>query len=376
MPLLQDLAIGSYFADVDDPRIERTRDHALLDIIIITICAVICGADGWVGVEEFGTSKRSWLARFLDLPNGIPSHDTFGRVFAHIDAEQFQQGFLNWVGALRQVQPEIIAIDGKTHRRSHDRAGGKAALHLVSAWASNNRLVLGQIATDCKSNEITAIPLLLNLLDLQGATVTIDAMGCQTAIAEQIVQRGGNYVLALKGNQPTMLADVAAVFADARATQQAAYGMTTASEVSAGHGRIETRSAFVVSDPDVIGYLNERGRWAELRSVALVEAERTVNGTTTSEQRFYLLNQIVEATTLNTMVRSHWGIENQVHWVLDVVFHEDQSRIRTGDAPQNMAVVRHIALNLLRQETSKGSLKTKRFRAALNESYLAKVLGL
>ena len=187
-------------------------------------------------------------------------------------------------------------------------------------------------------------------------------MGCQTAIAEQIVQRGGDYVLALKGNHKTMLADVAAVFADARATEQGAYGMTTASEVSAGHGRLETRSAFVVSDPEVIGYLNERGRWAELRSVALVEAERTVNGTTTCEQRFYLLSQIVEAATLNTMVRSHWGIENQVHWVLDVVFHEDQSWIRTGDAPQNMAVVRHIALNLLRQETSKGSLKTKRFR--------------
>lgn len=376
MPVLQELAISSYFAAVDDPRVERTKSHALLDIIIITICAVICGADGWVAVEEFGIAKRSWLSRFLDLPNGIPSHDTFGRVFARIDPEQFQRGFLEWVQALKQVQPEVIAIDGKTHRRSHDRANGKAALHLVSAWANDNRLVLGQIATESKSNEITAIPLLLALLDLKGATVTIDAMGCQTAIAEQIVGRGGNYILALKGNQATMLADVAALFADARTTTQETYAMRQASEVTAGHGRLETRRTFVISEPEVIGYLNERGRWAGLSAVALVEAERTLNGVTTTEQRFYLLSQVVDPTTLTTQVRAHWGIENRVHWVLDVVFHEDASRIRTGNAPQNMGVVRHIALNLLRQEPGNGSLKMKRFRAALDETYLAKVLGI
>jgi predicted transposase YbfD/YdcC len=376
MPVLHDLAIGQYFADVRDPRVDRTKDHALLDIIIIAICGVICGADSWVEIEEFGNSKRAWLTTILDLPHGIPSHDTFGRVFARIDPKQFQHSFLTWVQALQQVRPNVIAIDGKTHRRSHDRAHGKAALHLISAWAADNRLVLGQVAVDDKSNEITAIPQLLALLDLRACTVTIDALGCQTAIAEQIVQRGGQYVLALKGNQPTMLADVQSLFADARTALQPAYGMTSATTVEKDHGRIETRRAFVISDPAALQYLNERQHWAQLRSVALIEAERTVQETTTIEHRYYLLSQVLDAVTVNTLVHNHWRIENQVHWVLDVSFHEDASRIRTGHAPANMAVLRHIALNLLRQEPSKGSLKTKRFRAALNDDYLAQVLGL
>lgn len=241
MPLLRDLAIGPYFADIHDPRVDRTKDHTLLDIIIIAICAVICGADSWVEVEEFGTSKRAWLATILDLPNGIPSHDTFGRVFARIDPTQFQHSFLAWVQALQQVQADVIAIDGKTHRGSHDQSRGKAALHLVSAWAAHNRLVLGQVAVDAKSNEITAIPQLLDLLDLTNCTVTIDAIGCQTTIADQIIQRGGQYVLALKGNHPTLLAEVQDLFADARATTHPAYGMTTATTVEKNHGRIETR---------------------------------------------------------------------------------------------------------------------------------------
>ncbi len=376
MPLLRDLAIGQYFADIHDPRVDRTKDHALLDILIMAICAVICGADGWVEVEEFGNSKRAWLATFLELPNGIPSHDTFGRVFARIDPEQFQHSFVAWVQALQQVRPNVVAIDGKTHRRSHDRSNGKAALHLISAWAADNRLVLGQVAVDDKSNEITAIPQLLDLLDLRDCTVTIDALGCQTAIAEQIVERGGQYVLALKGNQPTMLAEVQALFTDARAALQPAYGMTSATTIEKDHGRIETRRAFVISDPDALQYLNERQHWAQLRSVALVEAERTVQNTTTLEQRYYLLSEVLDAARVNHLVRGHWGIENRVHWVLDVTFDEDASRIRTGDAPQNMGVLRHIALNLLRQEPSKGSLKTKRFRAALNDAYLARVLGV
>lgn len=376
MPLLRDLAVSQYFATVEDPRIDRTKDHALLDMMVITLCAVICGADGWVAVEEFGKTKRAWLETFLELPNGIPSHDTFGRVFARIDPEQFQHSFMQWVQALQQVRGDLIAIDGKTHRRTHDRSNGQAALHLVSAWAAANRLVLGQVAVDDKSNEITAIPMLLALLDLDGCTVTIDAMGCQTAIADQIVRRGGNYVLALKANQPTLFADVAALFADARAAQQPEYGLTSATETVVGHGRIETRTAYVISDPAVIAYLNEGQRWRDLASVALIEAQRTVHGTTTVEQRYYLLNQRLAATTVNDLVRSHWGIENQVHWVLDVVFHEDASRIRSGNAPQNMAVVRHMALNLLRQEPSKRSLNMKRFRAALDDGYLAQVLGL
>ncbi|NCC33174.1 MAG: ISAs1 family transposase [Chloroflexia bacterium] len=376
MPPVRELALASFFATVDDPRIERTKAHKLLDIIIITICAVICGADDWVGVAEFGISKQAWLKRFLELPNGIPSHDTFGRVFARIDPEQFQHSFLPWIQAVQTVRTDVIAIDGKTHRGSHDRPSGKAALHLVSAWAAENRLVLGQVAVDDTSNEITAIPQLLDLLDLRGCTVTIDAMGCQTAIAAKIRDRHGHDVLALKANQTTLHADVQALFADARAAKQPEYGMTSATETTRGHGRIETRTAYVISAPDVITSLNPGDRWRDLSSVALVEAPRTVDGRTTTEQRYYLLDQVHPPREGKTLVRAHWGIENRVHWGLDVIVHEDASRIRTGDAPQNMGVVRHIALNLLRQEPSKGSVKTKRFRAALNDAYLERVLGI
>ncbi len=376
MPGARKLALASYFATVDDPRIDRTKAHNLLDIIVITICAVICGADDWVGVAEFGTSKAAWLKGFLELPNGIPSHDTFGRVFARINPDQFQQSFLQWVQAVQTVRTDIIAIDGKTHRGSHDRPNGQAALHLVSAWAAENRLVLGQIAVNDKSNEITAIPQLLDLLDLRGCTVTIDAMGCQTAMAAKIRDGQGHYVLALKANQTTLYADVQALFADARAAKQPEYGMTSATDTTSGHGRIETRTAYVISDPEVIAYLNPGDRWRDLASVALVEAQRTADGRTTTEQRYYLLDQVPPPTDVNALVRGHWGIENRVHWVLDVIFHEDASRIRTGDAPQNMGVVRHIALNLLRQEPSKGSVKSKRFRAALNDAYLERVLGI
>ena len=252
MPPSRELALATYVATVDDPRIERTKAHNLLDIIIITIGAVIGGADDWVGVAEFGTSKQAWLQTFLELPHGIPSHDTFGRVFARINPDQFQQSFLHWIQAVQKVRTDVIAIDGKTHRCSHDRPNGRAALHLVSAWAAENRLVLGQIAVDDQSNELTAIPQLLDLLDLRGCTVTIDAMGCQTAIAATIRDGQGHYVLALKANQPTLHADVQALFADARAAQRTEYGMTSATETTGGHGRIETRTAYVISDPNVI----------------------------------------------------------------------------------------------------------------------------
>lgn len=285
MPPVRSLALESYFTTVDDPRIERTKAHPLIDIIVITICAVICGADDWVGVAEFGTSKAAWLKDFLELPNGIPSHDTFGRVFARINPDQFQQSFLQWIQAVQTVRADIIAIDGKTHRGSHDRPNGKTALHLVSAWAAENRLVLGQIAVDSTSNEITAIPQLLDLLDLRGCTVTIDAMGCQTAIAAKIRDGEGHDVLALKANQTTFHAGVQALFADARAAKQPEYGMTCATETTSGHGRVETRTAYVISDPAVIAYLNPGNRWRDLASIALVEAQRTVDGKTTTEQR-------------------------------------------------------------------------------------------
>ena len=376
MPLLRDLAIAPYFADVVDPRVERTRDHALLDIIIIAIAASICGADSWVAVEEFGRAKQAWLETILVLPNGIPAHDTFGRVFARIDPAQFQAGFLAWVQAIQHVRGDLIAIDGKTHRGSFDQTMGKAALHLVSAWASENRLVLGQVAVDAKSNEITAIPQLLALLDLTDCTVSIDAFGCHTAIAAQIVRQGGDYILALKGNQATIHADVEALFTDARTAPHTVDGLTRAAQVTAGHGRQETRQAWVISDPETIAYLNDRGRWPNLGSVIMITAERTMGDRTTVEQRYYLASGVLDAARANALIRQHWGIENSVHWVLDMTFHEDRSRIRTNHAPQNVAVLRHITLNLLRQESSRGSLKSKRFRAALSEDYLATVLGL
>lgn len=369
------LSISQYFASVVDPRMDRTKAHPLLNIIIISLCAVICGADGWVEIEQFGRSKQAWLATFLDLTNGIPSHDTFGRVFARLDPSQFQQSFVDWVRAIQTVQPNVIAIDGKTHRRSHDRRNGKTALHLVSAWASENRLVLAQVAVDSKSNEITAIPQLLNLLDLRGSTVTLDALGTQTTIATQIIAGGGQYVLALKDNHPILAADVVNLFADAQ-THPADAGMQTARQVTKGHGRLETRTAHVIHDPATIQYLNERQHWSQLMGVALIQTERTLNGTTRSDQRYYLLSQAWDAAAVNHLVRTHWGIENSVHWVLDVVFHEDASRIRMGNAPQNLAVGRHIALNRVRHEPSKGSIKTKRFRAALDERFLASILGI
>ena len=244
MSLTRELALASYFVAVDDPRIERTKAHNLLDIIIITICAVICGADDWVSVAEFGTSKHAWLQTFLQLPNGIPSHD------------QFQQSFLQWIQAVQQRRTDVIAIDGKTHRGSHDRPNGKSALHLVRAWAAENRLVLGQIAVEDTSNEITAIPQLLDLLDLRDSTVTIDTMGGQTAIATKIRDREGHYVLALKANQTTLHVDVTDRFADARVARQPEYGMTSTIETTGGQGRIETRTVYVISDPTVIAYLN------------------------------------------------------------------------------------------------------------------------
>ena len=364
--------IAKYFGKLEDPRVERTKLHLFSDLITIAICAVICDADGWVDVENYGHSKYAWLATFLPLPNGIPSHDTFGRVFARIDPKHFQACFIRWMRDIyRLTNGEVIPIDGKTLRHSFDNELGTSPIHMVSAWATTNRLVLGQVKVDDKSNEITAIPELLKALDIAGCVITIDAMGCQKSIATQIIEQQGEYVLALKSNQETLYEDVRSVFDQLITTNDPALDYYETYETN--RGRTERRRHWTTAKLDTV---RTRGHWRKLETVGMVEAERSVNGDTTTERRYYILSGSSNAKQFGHAVRSHWEIENVVHWVLDMTFQEDACRIRLEHGPENFAVLRHIALNLLQQETTfRGSIRSKRHRAGWNDNYLAKVLN-
>ena len=363
--------LARHFDSLPDPRIDRNKWHRLTDMITIAVCAVLCNADTWVDVELFGNAKLAWFRSFLALPHGIPSHDTFGRVFARINPERFQACFLDWVQvAFPMSANQVIAIDGKTVRGSHDRANGRAALHMVSAWAAENRLVIGQIDVDEKSNEITAIPVLLDALDLRGCTVTLDAMGCQKEIADRIVERGGDYVLAVKENQGILFDDVVATLTHIRG------GAPTAEAIwdthDEGHGRSEVRRYWVTT---AVERLRTKDAWRGVRSMGMVESRRTTDAGMTTETRYYISSLAATAQHFGHAVRAHWGIENRLHRVLDVTFHEDKSRVRRDHGAKNLVVLRHIAANLLRQETTtKLSIRAKRLRAGWDDTYRATLL--
>ena len=363
----------AYFQGLTDPRMEGKISHKLIDIVMIAISAVLSGAESWTEIELFGQTKKEWLSTFLELPNGIPSHDTFRDVFKRLDALEFEKHFLMWVQALTKKVKGLISIDGKQLRRSHDQSTGKKAIYMVSAWANENKLVLGQRKVDEKSNEITAIPKLLDVLMLAGCIVTIDAMGCQTDIAQKIIDKEGNYVLSVKKNQKTLLSDIIGIFETVESIDFAAVIHDYYKATEKAHGRLETRECWVITDPEYLSLLQGQDNWAGLKAIVKVKATR--HHTKKEVFRYYIASLDEKAEFLLNTIRGHWGIENKLHWVLDVVFREDNSRARSENSAENFAVLRHIALNLLRSEkTTKRSIKNKRFKCALSTQYLEKVL--
>ena len=378
-------ALLKHFEPIVDPRVSRTRMHSLNDIFTIAISGMICGADTWVDIVEFANERLDWFKTFLELPNGIPSHDTFGRVFSALDPVAFSRCFSVWAKGLSSGSktieatndmPEVIAIDGKTLRRSFDRAAGVAGIHLVSAWSTAAQLVLGQIKTDADSNEITAIPKLLETVNVEGCIVTIDAMGAQKEIVKNIVERGGEYVISLKANQPTLFASVQSFFAQAQSENFVDVKFSYIETIEKDHGRIETRKYWSSSDIDGLETKNE---WYGLASIGMVESTRCINNETSIHQRFFISSLVeADAKKFSHAVRSHWGIENKLHWVLDVAFDEDHCRIRKNHAPENVAMMRHMALNLLKADDTvrKVGIKIRRNKARRSNQFLLHILGV
>jgi predicted transposase YbfD/YdcC len=367
--------IVDHFRDIKDPRIDRQKKHTIWDIIVLTICAVVCGCETWEDIEMYGKEKHQWLKGFLSLPNGIPSHDTIRRLFIRLNPDHLQECFLSWVQSIRaHIQGEVVSIDGKTARRTHDRYHGKSALHMVSAWASENRMVLGQVKSDEKSNEITAIPELLKLLELQGCIVTIDAIGCQKEIAKQIRHKKADYVLAVKANRPQLLSEIESCFEEVTpGNEQQEHWIDYHRSFAKEHGRIETREYLTTDEIDWLKPLLRD--WKDIRSIGMVRSKRVIGDQETNECRYYLSSLAANAELFGTAVRAHWGVENSLHWVLDMVFREDESRMRKGNSPENFAILRRIALNVVRRDaSSKFSLKARRKAAGWNNSYLEQLL--
>ena len=360
-----------HFSDIEDPRSHINQKHLFIDILFITICAGICGAKGWNDVEEFGKSRKKWLKKFLELPHGIPSHDTFRTVFLFLDTKKFMECFGNWVSCIvKKVEGEIISIDGKTSKRSYSE--NKKPLHMVSAWANKNSLVLTQVKVDEKSNEITAIPKILRSLEIKGCLITIDAMGCQKEIAKQIKNQGGDYILSLKGNHSKLHEEVKEYIDTCIETNFDEVPHEKHKTNEKDHGRIETRQYYLISD---LNWLENKKCWMGLNSIGVVVSKRKIGDKTSEERRLYITSLESNVKKFAQGVRGHWGVENNLHWQLDITFNDDQCRKRAEKSAENCAVVRHIVLNMLKKETSyKGSISRKQFKAALDANYLEKVL--
>jgi len=378
------LSLIEHFKDLTDPRVDRTKDHDLIDVLIIAVCCLLCAGESFNDMEDFGNAKKDWFRGFLKLRNGIPSHDTFNRVFQALDPKEFLACFLRWTQSLREAIPqEVVALDGKALRRAMNKS--QSPRYIVSAWAESNNLVLGQLKVEEKSNEITAVPELLRVLELAGCIVTVDAMGCQKKIAKEIIEADADYVLALKGNQEKVHQEVKS-FLDASLEQQKqqrpkgalvpkeAAALKSCEMVEKDHGRIETRRYY---QSDYLDWFADKDKWEGLRSVGMVESIRQIDGKSTLERRYYLSSLPVEVETFGRAVRGHWGVENKLHWVMDVCFREDQSRARQGYAAENLATLRRLALNLLKREkTKKRGIRGKQLNASWDHPYLLRLLGV